>query len=93
MRGDLQYGAFVNGAIYIDTNDEVNLIFNNVTIVNEYQNIIDNRKSKFLKLILANDSNNILSDVVNSNSVIKSVGNVSIEGKAIYLFMVTMKMA
>lgn len=74
-------GVFVNGTIYIDTKDEVNLIFNNVTIVNEYQRIIDNRKSKFLKLILANGSNNILSDGVNSNSVIKSVGNVSIEGK------------
>lgn len=38
-------GILHNGTIYIDTNEEVTLNLNGITIVNENTSIIDNRKS------------------------------------------------
>ncbi len=73
-------GILNNGTIFIDTNEEVTLKFNGVTIVNENSSIIDNRKSSKLVINLEKDSNNILSDGQSSASVIKSVGDLFLEG-------------
>ena len=45
-------GVLINGTIFIDTTEEVNIIFNKVTIVNEYGSILDNRKSKLVRIVL-----------------------------------------
>ena len=73
-------GILYNGVIYIDTNEEVTLNLNGVTLVNEVNSVIDNRKSSKLIINLGAESNNILSDGINSNSAIKSVGDVTIKG-------------
>ncbi len=73
-------GILNNGTIYIDTNDEVTLNLNNVTITNQENGVIDNRKSKKVIINLREDSNNILSDGKNSTAAIKSVGDLFIEG-------------
>ena len=73
-------GILHNGTIYIDTNEEVTLNLNGITIVNENTSIIDNRKSPKVIINLEKKSNNILSDGTNSLSVIKSIGNLFLEG-------------
>lgn len=74
-------GILINGTIYIDTTNEVTLNFLGVTIVNELNNVIDNRNSSKLIINLDKNTNNILSDGGASNGVIKSVGDLYIEGK------------
>lgn len=74
-------GILHNGTIYIDTNEEVTLNLNGITIVNENTSIIDNRKSPKVIINLEKKSNNILSDGTNSLSVIKSIGNLFLEGE------------
>ena len=73
-------GVLINGTIFIDTTEEVNIIFNKVTIVNEYGSILDNRKSKLVRIVLEKETNNILSDGINSNSTIKSISDIKISG-------------
>ena len=73
-------GILVNGTIYIDTSDDVTLKFNGITMVNEINSVIDNRKSNKLVINLANNTNNILSDGGTSSATIKSVGDTYIEG-------------
>lgn len=73
-------GILNNGTIYIDTSDDVTLNLNNVTIVNETNSVIDNRKSQKVIINLNEGSNNILSDGNNSVAAIKSVGDLYIEG-------------
>lgn len=73
-------GVLMNGTIFIDTADEVTLHLDNVTLVNEVNSLIDNRKSSKLVIELAENSNNIFSDGSNSSSAIKSVGDVYLDG-------------
>ena len=73
-------GILVNGTIYIDTSDDVTLNFNGITMVNEINSVIDNRKSNKLVINLANNTNNILSDGGTSSATIKSVGDIYLEG-------------
>ena len=73
-------GILQNGTIFIDTLDEVTLNFNGVTLVNEQNCLIDNRKSTKIVLNLAEDSTNILSDGISSIGAIKSIGDVYLEG-------------
>lgn len=74
-------GILINGTIYIDTKESVTLNFGGVTLVNEIGSIIDNRKSEKVIINLEEDTNNILSDGNASLSVIKSVGDIFLEGK------------
>lgn len=73
-------GILYNGTIYIDTDKEVTLNFDEVTIVNEFTSVIDNRKSSKVVINLVDDSNNIFSDGSDSLAAIKSVGDVFLEG-------------
>ena len=73
-------GILYNGTIYIDTSEDVTLNFNGVTLVNEINSVIDNRKSAKVVINLEEDSNNILSDGSSSASAIKSVGDLFLEG-------------
>ena len=73
-------GILKNGTIYIDTKDEITINLNNVTMTNEENSIIDNRKSMKLVINLEGKTNNVLSDGSNSDAVIKSSGDLYIEG-------------
>ena len=73
-------GILYNGTIYIDTKEDVTLNFKGVTLVNEVNSVIDNRKSDKVVVNLEEDSNNILSDGSSSAAAIKSVGDLFLEG-------------
>lgn len=83
-------GIHINGTIYIDTTNEVTLNFLGVTIVNELNSVIDNRNSSKIIINLANNTNNILSDGGASSGVIKSVGDIFIEGRGKLLIYANM---
>ena len=73
-------GILVNGTIYIDTSEDVTLSFNGITMVNELNSVIDNRKSNKLVINLVKNTNNILSDGGISGATIKSIADTYIEG-------------
>lgn len=73
-------GILINGTIYIDTSEDVTMNFGGVTLVNEINSVIDNRKSGKVIIKMEDDTNNILSDGRDSKAVIKSVGDIFLEG-------------